>query len=135
MNQTLSTSPAPTGAPDVRDQLAKLLRAKVARDAIYPLSPAQLSMWFHQNLEQDSSSFNMPFAFCMRGARLNPDRVHLALKALVARHPVLRTVFEMDNEEVVQRVKPSLAFALPLYDASATMGEQPGRGHVKGVVD
>ena len=124
MNQTLSITPAPTGAPDLRDQLAKLLRTRVARDAIYPLSPAQLSMWFHQNLEQDSSSFNMPFAFCMRGARLNPDRVHLALKALVARHPVLRTVFEMDNEEVVQRVKPSLAFALPLHDASATMGEQ-----------
>ena len=125
MNQTLSITPAATGAAsDVRDQLAKLLRAKVARDALYPLSPAQLSMWFHQNLEQDSASFNMPFAFCIRGARLNPDIVHQALSALIARHAVLRTVFEMENDEVVQRVKPVIALALPLHDVTATIGEQ-----------
>jgi amino acid adenylation domain-containing protein len=126
MNNTLSTTAAPAAAatPGVRDQLAKLLRAKVARDTIYPLSPAQLSMWFHQALERDSASFNMPFAFCIRGADLQPDIVRQSLESLVARHAVLRTVFEMENDEVVQRVKPTLAFSMPLRDEAARMGEQ-----------
>lgn len=111
-------------SPGVREQLAQLLRAKVARGPSYPLAPAQLSMWFHQSLEQGSSSYNMPFAFCLHGAPLEPANVQRALASVVERHAVLRTVFDIEHDEVVQRVRPAPVIALPM--AELTGGDAPG---------
>ena len=137
MNANVTTTATPgvnpanaaaTGAPPgVREQLAQLLRAKVARGASYPLAPAQLSMWFHQSLEQDSTSYNMPFAFCLHGAPLEPANVQRALASVVERHAVLRTVFEMEHDEVVQRVRPLPAIALPMTELPG--GHAPGWEH------
>lgn len=105
--ESVSSSAPASVSPAVRDKLAQLLRAKVARAASYPLSQAQLPMWFHQSMEPDSSSYNMPFAFCLHGAGLKHANVERALASVVERHAVLRTAFVLEQDEVVQRVQPA----------------------------
>lgn len=108
--------------PGAREQLAQLLRARVQRAISYPLTAAQQAMWFHQNLEPQSTSYNMPFAFCLHGGNLNPGHVQRALVAVVERHPVLRTQFLQEADEVVQKVAAMPEVELPFEPLAGGAG-------------
>jgi hypothetical protein len=56
MTQAPDMPPESPDARDMRAELARLLKAKIASAATYPLSPAQLAIWFHQRMDPDSSS-------------------------------------------------------------------------------
>ncbi|MEV7511705.1 amino acid adenylation domain-containing protein [Streptomyces sp. NPDC091201] len=76
-----------------------------------PLSSAQHRLWFAHQAEGPSAHHNVPFAYRLTGA-LDPAALDLALGDLVARHEVLRTVFdERDGEPVIRLLEPPAAGA------------------------
>jgi amino acid adenylation domain-containing protein len=69
----------------------------------FPLSRAQLSLWFLHALAPESPAYNVPNAVRVRGD-LDAAALLGALQTLVDRHPVLRTTFVTVEGEPLQRV-------------------------------
>jgi amino acid adenylation domain-containing protein len=87
----------------------------VPRDRPLPASFAQQRLWFIQQMEPESSAYNIPYALRLRG-RLDVDALRRALDALRARHESLRTVFAFQDGMPVQVVEPAAPRPLPVED-------------------
>jgi amino acid adenylation domain-containing protein len=88
-----------------------------------PLSFAQERLWFLQQLEPESSAYNVPGALRLRGP-LRPELLARALEEIARRHEALRTVFQEDTREgaggvPVQIILPPSAAPLPVVDLRA----------------
>ncbi|MGW6567242.1 condensation domain-containing protein [Streptomyces sp. NPDC054975] len=110
----------------VRDAMAA--RAAAARTTGVPaggrperpvLSFAQQRLWFMQQIDPDTTLYNVPTVLRMRGA-LDRDRLGRALGALVARHEVLRTTYEAPSGIPHQVVGEPGELALPFTDLSGS---------------
>ncbi|MFJ8917451.1 amino acid adenylation domain-containing protein [Amycolatopsis sp. NPDC102389] len=78
----------------------RLLTARVDPAAPASLSPAQRMLWFAAKLDPDSAAYNSPTVLRIQGA-LDEPRLYRAVRALTARHHVLRSrVTEIDGEPV-----------------------------------
>ena len=82
----------------------------------YPLSSAQKRMYFLQEFDRDSVTYNMP-EFVKFESTLDTFKLENAFKKLIARHESFRTSFEMHNEEPVQYIHETTDFELEEYDA------------------
>ena len=91
-----------------------------ARDAgdHAPLSYAQQRLWFIHRLDRDSAQYHVPYRLRLDGA-LDVAALHKALRELVARHAILRTVFQETGHEPQQRVLPAGDVDLPVHDLAA----------------
>jgi amino acid adenylation domain-containing protein len=94
-------------------QLPKLCVHERGNEA--PLSFAQQRLWFMNQLEPDSSSYNIRRAMQINGA-LDVDKLRQALEAIVARHEILRTSFVSHDGHPVQVINPSLGTPLEFMD-------------------
>lgn len=70
---------------------------------VYPLSPGQRRIFILQHIEGVETSYNMPGTWLIEG-KLDIDRLEGAFKAIVERHEALRTTFEWEEGEPVQRI-------------------------------
>ena len=96
----------------------------VPRDGDLPLSFAQQRLWFLDQLEGQSASYNMPGALCLTGS-LNVKALEMSLKEIIKRHEILRTNFPMVNKSAVQNIAPTQTAILPVVDWKAlTEAEQ-----------
>lgn len=75
------------------------------------LSFAQQRLWFLQQLDPESTAYNLTRAFRLRG-RLDALALEKAFQALIARHAVLRTRFEDIQGEPQQVVLAEVSFSL-----------------------
>ncbi|MFF4505312.1 AMP-binding protein [Streptomyces sp. NPDC001401] len=80
-----------------------------------PLSHGAREIWLMQQLDPDNPEFTVATALRL------PESVDLgalqkALDAVVARHPVLRTTFEVRDEELVQVVRPQSPVTVRVHD-------------------
>lgn len=94
------------GLSPARQKLLERLNAKGAdRVKSYPLSYTQQSMWFFDQLEPNTSLYNVPFARRYTGP-LDTAALWRSLKEIVQRHESLRTIFPTRNGVAVQEVVP-----------------------------
>ncbi|WCM94911.1 amino acid adenylation domain-containing protein [Acidovorax sp. NCPPB 2350] len=93
-----------------------------ARDIEVPeqaaLSYAQQRLWFLWKLDPAGTAMNIPSAFVLSGA-LDEAALAAALRALVDRHEMLRTVFGENDGQAWQRVLPPGALAVSVERGEA----------------
>ncbi|HKX30628.1 MAG TPA: amino acid adenylation domain-containing protein, partial [Blastocatellia bacterium] len=82
-----------------KDDAPPLVRA--SREGRLPLSFAQRRLWFLDQLVPDNPFYNMAGALKLEG-RLNIAALERAINEIVRRHEVLRTRFEVEENEPVQ---------------------------------
>jgi amino acid adenylation domain-containing protein/non-ribosomal peptide synthase protein (TIGR01720 family) len=87
----------------------------VEKREYYPLSSAQKRLCFLQQLDLESTSYNIPQVFSL-GKDIDKIKMESILKKLIARHESLRTSIELVEEEPVQRVHANVAFKIEYYD-------------------
>ncbi|WP_226438606.1 condensation domain-containing protein, partial [Rhodococcus yananensis] len=85
-----------------------------------PLSPAQQRMWFLNRLESASAAYNIPAALKLSGT-LDTDAMRAAVRDVVGRHEVLRTVYPETDGVGYQKVLPisDAVIDLPVVDTAA----------------
>ncbi|MCK5058178.1 MAG: amino acid adenylation domain-containing protein [Candidatus Aminicenantes bacterium] len=81
----------------------------------YELSYAQRRLWILCQFEEESTAYNMPFAYILTGS-LQAGVFERALHRLVDRHDSLRTVFISVNGEPKQRILGKMDFNLEQVD-------------------
>jgi amino acid adenylation domain-containing protein len=87
------------------------------REGALPLSFAQARLWFIDQLQPGSATYNMPYALRLRG-RLDVSALERGLAALAARHEALRTRFPSVDGEPAQVVDPAGPVHLERVDLS-----------------
>ncbi|MEI6147969.1 MAG: amino acid adenylation domain-containing protein, partial [bacterium] len=106
-------------ASTVKDRPIRLGR----QERCLPLSFAQQRLWFLDQLEPNSSVYNMPQALSLTGD-LNVKALEQSLETLVSRHEALRTVFVYENNAPLQVILPPGPFSLALTDLGALPDEE-----------
>ena len=75
-----------------------------------PVSIAQERLWLVEQLQPDSSMYNLPMAFRLIG-ELHIEQLEQCLQTIVKRHEVLRTNYPSDNDKprvILQSTMPAL---------------------------
>jgi amino acid adenylation domain-containing protein len=110
--QTLFEEPTLAGlAARVQETLQQELEhaappiVEVSHDQPLPLSFAQQRLWFFNQLEPDSSIYNMPVALRLQGP-LVVEALQQSWQIVIQRHEILRTTFDFEDGEAVQRIRP-----------------------------
>src|SRR5439155_5432359 len=89
----------------------------VPRGSSIPLSFAQQRLWFLDQLEPDSSVYNIFSGLRLKGP-LDIGALEQGLNEIVRRHEALRTIFYVVEGQPVQIILPSLSLPLPVMDLS-----------------
>ena len=97
-----------TSLPPIESQL---------RDAPIPLSFAQERLWFLDQLDGSSATYNIPAAWVITGD-LNHSALELALAEILSRHETLRTRFINQQGTPYQVIEATAEFNLPVTDLS-----------------
>ncbi|HSS49148.1 MAG TPA: condensation domain-containing protein, partial [Thermoanaerobaculia bacterium] len=95
--------------------------APVGREADLPLSFAQERLWFLDQLDPGTPTYNVPLALALRG-RLDLEALRWSLRRLAQRHEVLRTWFEMIDGRPVQVIGGVDELDLPVVDLEGLGG-------------
>lgn len=91
--------------------------AKADRSQRLKLSFAQQRLWFFEQNEPGTSTYNISFCKLVKGP-LVVEALQQAMVKLVERHESLRTCFDSENGEPFQVVKPSITLEKTFADFS-----------------
>ncbi|MCP5054687.1 MAG: AMP-binding protein [bacterium] len=84
----------------------------------YPLSLSQRRMYIFQQMQLQGTSCNLSSVWTLEG-RCHPEKLRRTLQQLIHRHESLRTSFEMEGEEPVQRTHSNVEFQIEYFDLAA----------------
>ncbi|HZM83278.1 MAG TPA: amino acid adenylation domain-containing protein, partial [Candidatus Limnocylindrales bacterium] len=104
---------------------ARLALTPMPRPALAPLSFAQQRLWFISQLDGPNATYNIPVALRLSGT-VDRDALRLALRDVVARHEVLRTVFPAVDGEPYQHIIEPEDLAWELQIQQVTAADLPG---------
>ncbi|MGD2093156.1 MAG: amino acid adenylation domain-containing protein, partial [Candidatus Aminicenantes bacterium] len=90
----------------------------------YALSSAQKRLYILQELESESTAYNMPQVTTVK-LKIEKGKPEQSFRKLIHRHESLRTSFDMINQQPVQRIYPSrqLEFEIKYFDLPGTQVE------------
>ncbi|MFZ5987121.1 MAG: condensation domain-containing protein, partial [Bacillota bacterium] len=88
---------------------------KAERKDYYPVSSAQRRMFVLNRLEDEGTTYNLPFFRMVKG-QLNIKQLEEAFKILIRRHGSLRTSFDVVDNEPVQRIHEHVDFNIIFYE-------------------
>jgi amino acid adenylation domain-containing protein len=109
-------TPAPRTAPFSLISSADRERLPANVEDAYPLTMLQAGMLYHMQLLADSSVYHNVDSFHLR-ARFDLEAFRTAVQQVVARHPVLRTSFDLTSyEEPLQLVHTSATLPIGAED-------------------
>ncbi len=72
----------------------------------YPLSPAQKRLYILQEIEPESTAYNLPY-FIKLEKNADINKIKKVMQTLMNRHESLRTIFIDNGESTVQFIEPS----------------------------
>ena len=96
---------------------------RVAQNATLPLSYAQQRLWFLDQLEGLSPTYNIIKVFQVEGAIAIPV-FERCLNELIKRHEILRTSFKSVDGKVSQAIAPVLQLQIPQVDLRNLSSEE-----------
>ncbi|WP_197270633.1 non-ribosomal peptide synthase/polyketide synthase, partial [Paenibacillus alvei] len=96
----------------------------------YPVSSAQKRLYILHQLEGAEQGYNMPGVMLIEG-ELDRDRFETAFRKLIERHDILRTSFDLESGEPVQRVLDTVNFAIEYYKAAERDVQQLTRQFIR----
>ncbi|WP_460443813.1 amino acid adenylation domain-containing protein, partial [Amycolatopsis cihanbeyliensis] len=99
--------------------------APMPRPEEVPLSFAQQRLWFLNQMEGTSATYNIPIGLRLSG-ELDRGTLEAALADLLERHESLRTIFPATAGQVRQEVLDAATARVPLTVVDTTEGELPG---------
>src|SRR5438309_8790997 len=82
-----------------------------------PLSFAQQRLWFLDQLEPESSAYNIPAALRLSG-HLDISALEQSFNEIIRRHEALRTSFALHEDQAMQIIATPAPLDLPLVDLS-----------------
>jgi len=83
----------------------------VEKKEYYLTSSPQKRLYVLHQMEENSTRFNVPIAFSMKG-NINKDLLENAFTLLIQRHESLRTSFTMLGDEPIQIIHPTVDFTI-----------------------
>ncbi|MGA9379337.1 MAG: amino acid adenylation domain-containing protein, partial [Phormidium sp.] len=86
-----------------------------SRDIDIPLSWAQERMWFLHQLESESDAYTIPVTMRLMG-NLNPKALEQAFAQIVQRHELLRTRFQIKDNQPIQVIDQNITLTLAIVD-------------------
>ena len=84
---------------------------------VFPASYTQQRLWLLDQIEGKSAVYNMPSIWFLEGS-LNVLALKQAISEIIRRHEVLRTNFQMLEDQAVQVIAESVSFELPIWELS-----------------
>ncbi|MBW4508480.1 MAG: amino acid adenylation domain-containing protein [Scytonematopsis contorta HA4267-MV1] len=97
----------------------------IPRNTDLPLSFAQARLWFLDQFEDNTATYNMPMTLQLMGS-LNVTALEMAVQEIVRRHEALRTSFKMVNGSPVQLIASDANITISMIDLQhLTPVEQP----------
>jgi amino acid adenylation domain-containing protein len=87
-----------------------------------PASFGQRGLWFHNQLDPESCAYNLVFSYRLSG-ELDVQLMEQSINQIVARHEVLRMVFEAVDGQPVQNILPVMTIGLEVIDLSNLVAE------------
>jgi amino acid adenylation domain-containing protein len=92
----------------------------------YSLSSAQKRLYVMQQIEPESTTYNMPTIIILEG-KLNRGHIEKTFSELIHRHESLRTSFDAVNDQPVQRIQDKVEFEI---EDDRSLVNCQGRGEV-----
>ena len=96
--------------------------AAVDKREWYPASMAQKAMYILSQADGIGASYHVTIANRLQGP-LDMKRLEKAMNVVIARHEALRTVFDLVDGEIVQRILPHLEIKLSYIEAEPDQGQ------------
>ncbi|HEU4731248.1 MAG TPA: amino acid adenylation domain-containing protein [Kofleriaceae bacterium] len=113
-----------SGGPGAPSEFPPIVPAP--RDRPLPLSFAQERVFFLERLDPGGRAYQFQALITLRGP-LDVAALRASLDELIRRHEILRTTFEIDGEQPVQRIHPPAPAALELTDLGALAADERER--------
>jgi non-ribosomal peptide synthetase component F/acyl carrier protein len=88
---------------------------RVSRDGDLPLSFAQQRLWFLDQLEPGSSTYNLASAMRLNGS-LDVSALQRSMDSILSRHEALRTTFKTVKGRPVQVIMPACKLSMRVTD-------------------
>ena len=87
----------------------------IPRNTDLPASFAQTRLWFLDQLEENTATYNMPMTLQLVGS-LNVTALSMSVQEILRRHEALRTTFKMVNGSPVQVIADAASVTIPIID-------------------
>ncbi|MBS4162522.1 hypothetical protein GWP49_36340, partial [Klebsiella pneumoniae] len=88
-----------------------------------PASPAQKRMYMLSMMENERGAYHIPMALLVEG-RINPVQLENAFQKFLQRHEILRTGFDILDNELIQNIYDDVEFKMEYERLDDSIADQ-----------